>query len=188
MNFDQGMRRLAIFAGTLGAIAGGICAYKVLRFVPSERYQHKVFEKLAASDVVKREKSLLLSEKARGFTFDWPLVSELDDTGMMHHRVVFDSKEVQGVPPGSVVEPIEAATSTSQTLTSSGIKAIFWKPDFSVDFLDMQDGGSVSSEPSPSAWLYLLWVALPALGFVMTWGTIRAAGWVVAGFLAQATP
>jgi hypothetical protein len=77
MNFDLGMRRLAVFAGVLGAISGGIYAYRVLQHVPSERYQHKAFEKLAASDMVKQDQSVLRSAKEHGAIPDGPISSEL---------------------------------------------------------------------------------------------------------------
>ena len=61
MNFNNGMQRLAIFAGMLGAIAGGVQAYKILRKVPSERYQHRVYEELSASKIVKNARTRLLN-------------------------------------------------------------------------------------------------------------------------------
>jgi hypothetical protein len=77
MNFTRGMQRLALFAGVLGALAGGIYAYKILRKVPSERFQHKVFESLAESNVVKQARTKLQVTK------------------------------IDGVPEGASVEPIE---------------------------------------------------------------------------------
>ena len=150
------MRRLAVFAGMLGAFAGGLYAYRDLRNVPSERYQHKVFEALAASDIVTREHWLLQMAKDNGTIFNWPLTTEADK--------------------------IEANRPKSTTVLANEIKTIFWKPDLTVDFFYMQDGGIVESGPSPSMWSYLLWVAFPAFGFVIVWGTIRGIAWVVAGF------
>ena len=83
MYFNEGMRRLAIFVGVLGAVAGGFYAHKDLRNVPSERYQHRAFEKLAASDIVKRERALLLSKSANGETFERPLTTHLNDPWMV---------------------------------------------------------------------------------------------------------
>lgn len=221
MNFDQGMRRLAMFLGALGAIAGGMHAYKVLKFVPSERYQHKVFEKLAASDVVKREQSRLLSmsaiyeteAKKFGLTYSPPrysAVNQVDYEALARTSGGTVDQEIKGLPPGAVVEPIYPPSNvrppkgftlktppatlppdfkgwdqqqpSKQTLPSNGIKTIFWKPDFSVDFFEMQDGGSVNSEPSPSIWLYPLWFAYPAIGFAVVWGAVFGTGWVIAGF------
>jgi hypothetical protein len=78
MNSKEGIRRLAILAGILGAVVGGIYAYKNLHNVPSDRYQHKVFEELAASDVVTQERSKLLSFKAADSEFNWPQTTEVN--------------------------------------------------------------------------------------------------------------
>lgn len=148
MNFNQGMRRLAVFAGILGAIAGGFHAYKELQDIPAERFQHKVFEELAASDDVTKEQTRLRAEEKTRLR-----------AGI----------EVSSVPWSEV--------------NGERIKTIFWNRDFSVYFFEMEDGGDVSSEPSPSAWTYLLGVVFPALGFFIPWGAIRAIGWVGDGFI-----
>ncbi len=175
MNFGQGMRRLAVFLGALGAIAGGTHAYKVLKFVPSERYQHKVFEKLAASDVVKQDQSVLRSAKEHGAIPDGSISSEL-----LHPK-----ESMVGTPPATLPPDFKGWDSTqpaTKSVPANGIKAIFYKPDLTVDYFEMQDGGLVHSEPSPSIWLYLLWVAYPAIGFAAIWGAVRGIGWVITGF------
>jgi len=353
-NFNEGMRRLAIFAGVLGAVAGGAYAFKLLRNVPSERAQHKVFEHLAASDVVKQEQAKLRSLRASGVELGWPITTSPKDD----KTVTFNLSEtepysaadnVRGVPPGLTAEPIRvpkgytleyedsgtpdtpdpyaataepiqstSAPDTSQkqsfdplahgaipveglpagavlkpmksrskhsyqpvnknrtqvppgfdtvvqkksaakgievpegltlmddanahsgeravrpdyyaiakklggtqgpsqpasapvvsasnevkldfsraqpinaaapaavdhnAVNSDRIQTIFWKNDLNVDFFEMEDGGSVDSGPSPSAWSYLWAVIFPALGFFILWGAIRGIGWVGAGFL-----
>src|ERR1019366_5806235 len=140
MNFNQGMRRLAVLAGVLGAFAGEIHAYKELRNVPAERYQHRVFEDLASSDVVKQEQAKLRA-----------------------------GLNVATLPYWSDVN-------------GERIKDIGWNRDYSVDYFAMEDGGILASEPSPSAWSYLLAVVFPALGYLILWGAIRAIGWVGDGF------
>lgn len=181
MNFSQGMRRLAILAGVLGVVAGAFYAHEVLRSVAAERHQHKVFETMAASGVVKQEQTLLLSARAKS-------------EGKAHDYDALAKKYggVRGVPPGLTAEPIPPPVLpagfndwdvTSTEVNSDRIKTIHWKPDYSVDFFEMQDGGYLFPGVSPSAWLYLLWVAYPALGFFIAWGTVRAIRWVVIGFL-----
>lgn len=157
LNIQQGIARLAIVLGFIGAAVGGFYSQKALRNVPSERYQHKIFENLAASDIVQREHSLLQMAKDNRTSFDWPLTTEVDK--------------------------LEANQPRSSTLLANEIKAIFWKPDLTVDFFYMQDGGTVSSGPAPSAWLYSLWVVYPSLGFVSLWGLVRGIGWVTNGFI-----
>jgi hypothetical protein len=173
MNFNEGARRLAIFAGVLGMVAGGIYAYKDLRDVPSERFQHKVFEHLAASDLVRQERAKLRLSKAAGLELGWPITSSV-------------IPEVRGVPPGLTADPLPGQTVEHEPraidMNGDRIKTIFWNQDFSVDFFVMEDGGYVTSEPSPSILSYLLGVAFPALGFLTLWGAIRGIGWVGAGF------
>jgi hypothetical protein len=94
MNFNQGMRRTAIFAGVLGAIAGGAYSYRVLRKVPPERYQHKAFLRLAGSEIVQWNRKLLQSEKAAGWSLSWPLTSDVDMT----------IEEIQPTLSGGVVD------------------------------------------------------------------------------------
>jgi hypothetical protein len=164
VNFNQGMRRLAIFAGVLGAVAGGFYAHKDLHNVPSERYQHRVFEKLAASDEVKQERAVLLSASTKGVTFAWLL-------------------SVEPIPANQPPKVLpKDFNGWDKPMATNGIKVVQWKPDLSVDYFEMQDGGYVYSGPSPSAWSYLLWVAFPMLGFFILWGAIRGVGWVAAGF------
>lgn len=192
MNFNQGMRRLAIFAGVLGAVAGGFYAYRDLRKVPSDRYQHDVFEKLAASDIVNQIRSQRLLEAANGTPFIEDSSSDVDN---QPNAVTSSEPEIKGLPPGAIVEPLNGSTTKPPPMTlpkdfsgrdrptaTNGIKTIYWKPDFSVDSFEMLDGGVVSSKPAPSAWSYFLWVVFPALGFFIVWGAIRGIAWVGAGF------
>ena len=55
MNLREGTRRLALFLGAVGAIAGGFASYLELRSVLEQRANHNRFEQLANSDVVKLE-------------------------------------------------------------------------------------------------------------------------------------
>lgn len=62
------------------------------------------------------------------------------------------------------------------------IKTICWRDKWEVDSIYTVDGKTLSSTPAPSAWLYLLVILFPVLGFFVPWGAIRAIGWVGAGF------
>lgn len=133
------MRRLAVFAGALGAIAGGVFAYKVLRYVPSERYQHKVFEKLATSDLVRREQALLISAREDGIVFYHPLTTYVGDPHARGLDVVGQDESAHEVS----YETLEDRYSEKigpvprQPSTPTEIRSIFWKPDLTVDFFEM---------------------------------------------------
>ena len=58
MNVRKGMKRLALFVGVLGAIAGGVASYMDLSDVLAARARHNAFERLAASDVVQQQRKL----------------------------------------------------------------------------------------------------------------------------------
>ena len=68
----------------------------------------------------------------------------------------------------------------------NGIKAVNWNHDYGVESIETEDGQTLYSTLAPSAWLYLLIVLFPVLGFFIPWGTIRALGWVGAGFVQPA--
>ena len=174
------MRRLAIFVGATRAMAGGMRAYKVLKFVPSERYQHKVFEKLAASDVVKRDQSVLRPAKEHGAVPDGPITSEL-----LHPRESMERTPPATLPPD--FKGWDSKEPAARFVSANGIKEEFiYKPDLTGDYFEMQDGGFVYSEPSPSMWLYLLWIVCPVFGFVVAWGKYGLLDAAADGFLAKA--
>jgi hypothetical protein len=64
-----------------------------------------------------------------------------------------------------------------------GIKTIHWTKDNEIESIEAEDGQTLYPTSAPSAWRYLLIALLPALGFCIPWGAIRAIGWVVAGFV-----
>jgi len=59
MTFKRGMRRLALFVGVLGAIAGGLASYFDLQELFEQRARHKTFEQFANSAVVQAERKRL---------------------------------------------------------------------------------------------------------------------------------
>lgn len=69
------------------------------------------------------------------------------------------------------------------------IKAIYWADypgtdsiNLTVGSIETEDGQTLYPTPAPAAWLYLLVVLFPILGFFIPWGAIHAIGWVGAGF------
>ena len=55
MNLREGMRRLALFLGAVGAILGGFASYLELQSVLNQGARHSRFEQLANSDVIQQE-------------------------------------------------------------------------------------------------------------------------------------
>jgi hypothetical protein len=57
MNFKEGMRRLALLLGVLGATLGCFASYMVLRDGMAARARYKTFELSATSDVIQQERN-----------------------------------------------------------------------------------------------------------------------------------
>jgi hypothetical protein len=57
MNFKEGMRRVALFAGVLGAILGCLASYAVLRDAQGELARYKQFDAFTKSDAVQQEQN-----------------------------------------------------------------------------------------------------------------------------------
>jgi len=69
MNFKEGMRRLALLVGALGATLGCFASYVVLRDATAEWRRYKAFELLATSNVVQQERiSWVLAKLPQGYT------------------------------------------------------------------------------------------------------------------------
>lgn len=66
MNFREGTRRLALFVGVFGAIAGGCGSYWELKGALQQKALHDRFERLAASDDVTGERKCRLLGYAGG--------------------------------------------------------------------------------------------------------------------------
>lgn len=173
MNLKEGMRRLALFVGVIGAVTGGVGSYAVVRNMMEAQSRHNAFELLANSDVVRRERKSW--EGAKLPLGAVPSSSEVE-------------QNTEEKPPD---EPkgweVVSALNTGQAIefNPDHIKTIHWMKDLSVESLDTVDGKTVYPVPLPSRWLYLLAAILPVLGFVLPWGLVRAVGWVGAGFLAS---
>jgi len=70
-----------------------------------------------------------------------------------------------------------------------GVQEIVWDTDHvwndasGIYSIKTDSGSNLYPTDAPSAWLYLLVALFPVLCFLVPWGTIRAIGWVGAGFV-----
>jgi hypothetical protein len=55
VNLREGMRRLALLLGVVGAILGGFASYLELQSILNQKERHNKFEQFAKSDVVRQE-------------------------------------------------------------------------------------------------------------------------------------
>jgi len=93
------------------------------------------------------------------------------------------------IPPGAESDDPYACTAEPSdpppsTVNKGGVKTIRWTKGLGIESLETEDGETLYPTPAPSRWLYLVAAILPALGFALPWGLVRAVGWVAAGFLA----
>ena len=142
MNGKEGMRRLALLLGVVGAILCGLSSYSQLRSALDQRERHNRFEQLASADVVKKLRASL------------------------------------GKP--SIASPGWNVVATE--VHEQGIKTIHWTGDYRVGSIETEDGQTLSPAPAPPTWTYLLVGILPAFGFFVPWGAVRAIEWVGAGY------
>lgn len=194
MTFKRGMRRLALFVGVLGAVAGGLASYFDLQGLFEQGARHKAFEQLANSDVVQQERKQLqnprrfVTDPKTGVTFDiskaTPILSAVQIDPASGERVtppkstggwVTSDSPVPPPPPGFI--PLDHSD-----VHKGGIKSIFWANNYEVKSLETDSGQTLVPEPAPNLWLYLLASTFPLLGFLVPWGLISALIWVWAGF------
>lgn len=73
-----------------------------------------------------------------------------------------------------------------------GIKEVVWDSEHiwndgsGIYSIETDDGRTLYPTPAPTVWSYLLIGLFPILGFFIPWTTIRAIGWVGAGFVQSA--
>jgi hypothetical protein len=176
--FREGTRRLALFLGIFGAIAGGVASYAVLGDLLEARGRYKAFEILAASQTVKEGRTLWLSNSATVKSL-WVSHSPSEREDILKSM----TPEMRSQLTAALgIEGDTPEFSISPKANKEGIKTIHWTKALEVEFLDMVDGQTLYAEPAPNRWLYLLAAILPLLGFVLPWGFVRAVGWVGAGF------
>lgn len=163
INVKEGVRRLALFLGAVGAVCGGFASYMELQSVIRQRTDHIRFERVENSDVVKQE---------RNRRFPPPLREFDEDT----------AEPISG--PHNPKSESGYAVSPSE-VNKEGIKNIYWSHNLDVNSIEMDDGETLSPTPAPSAWHYAVIVLFPVFGFLIPWGAIRAIWWVGAGFSAS---
>jgi len=191
MNVKEGMRRLALLLGILGAALGCFASYIFLNDTVEARARYKAFEVLANSEAVQQERKILQTQPdfipdtaasaqkilplPKGATSS-PTKTYLDDSGNPITSAVTDE------PHGWQVVDANEKPEPSQ-VKRGNIKAVHWTKDLAVESIETEDGNTLYAEPKPTLWPYLLAAIFPVLGFVIPWGSIRALAWVGFGFV-----
>jgi hypothetical protein len=181
MTFRRGMRRLALFLGVLGMIAGGIGSYIELSSLLAERSNHRKFGQLVSLDAVQNERKLLKSLDS-GVV---PRTGDEYNTPIPPGATIGSPAPPNGEKffPNPDYRPPAGQGSEQTKLTKSGIAEIHWTPDNEVDYLKAIDGQYYFAGFAPGWWQYLLALALPVIGFLIPWGFVNALVWVGFGFI-----
>ncbi len=172
MNLREGTRRLALLLGLVGAILCGVLSYAQLQSTLRQRADHKRFELLASSSVVKQARRECFAsppETLPGDFFDKnpPLPKGAELMPPFCYTPDYDKNEFDYTPSES---------------NNGGIKTVHFERQ-EIASIETQDGQTLYPTPAPGAWSYALIAILPLLGFVIPCGAVRAIGWVGAGFV-----
>jgi hypothetical protein len=158
MNAKEGMRRLGLVAGVLGACVGSYISYELLHPLLEQRHQHKEFQSLASSPVVRR---------AVLFLKNYPAV-------------------VKDYTPASD-NPLDAldalfGSADGWRIDEGGIKKIYFGPNQELKSIEKENGATVYTTSSPPLSSYLLALVPPVLGFLLPWGSLAVLTWIGTGF------
>ncbi len=206
MNVREGMRRLALLVGVLGAAFGCFGSYVVSRDALAARERNRAFELLATSDVVQQERKSLQEEHEswfrpwvdgwedyqrvptppRDIVAAWKsfspehreeLLAKMTPEQKHKLRTVIEDQTQQGEQ-----DPYAGIAMPSSKVNKEGIRTIFWKKDYGVYSIETEDGATLYETPAPTRWPFFLAAILPVLGFVIPWASVRGLAWVGVGF------
>lgn len=187
INAKEGMRRLAVLLGVVGAILGGFASFMELRTTLDQRARHNRFERLANSDVAKQAKPDWFTQNApesADHSMSEPqalLPATVDAFLAAPEERQREALANMSVPAKTAL--LEALRQRNESVVDKdGIKTIHWTEDYGVESIETEDGQTLYPTPAPSVWTYLLIALFPVLGFFIPWSVIRAIGWVGAGF------
>jgi hypothetical protein len=190
MNVREGMRRLGLVVGVLGASAAVFVSYNYLQTVLTQRARYQAFQALLSSPVVQKEAEFLRNAAAN------------------HSLVVGPGSRYQTDATGTICETVECfvtGPATGWMVNKSGVKALyFWaspydhspipdkkKPTVSaadVSEIEKDNGQRVYRTEAPGLRSYLLIPVFPVLGFCLPWGAIKTLTWIGLGFSRSGKP
>lgn len=176
MNLREGMRRLALLLGVAGAILGGFASYIELRKTIRTKAEHNQFALVSSR----------IEELGKETQKEYPVNNDLNPASL-GLRVLGKNPQFWPWLSGNVSQRPElpkpwevySARQAQPDPWESAAKQDDWR----VWGIKSPDGQTLYPTPAPSVWSYFLIPILPALGFVVPWGAVRAIGWVGAGLV-----
>lgn len=192
MNVNEGLRRLGIVLGLLGAIAGGIAGFRVGRPAWSAFAAHRRFQSVLSSPTMVRAsgaiRSYMSTPGERGASetgsgkparsgpprYDPASGTIVREQVATDYRDIFDSVADSFIPDGQEFQ-----------LNTAGLRSVTSDESGKVVSIVLTDGEAISDESLNSKDLYqsLLW---PCAGFFVPWGALKLLVWIRTGFLQPA--
>jgi hypothetical protein len=164
MNFKEGMRRLALVAGALGACVGAYISYVEMNSLSTQRARHNEFQSLLSTPAVQRELRFLKNELPKA-------KDPAPAFKYAHHgQDWFDAAAaIDGATDGWVIK-------------EAGVGKIYFGSHEEVNCISTEDGLRLYPTESPSLGSYLRALIWPILGFILPWVFLTVMTWVVTGF------
>jgi len=156
MNAKEGMRRLGLVAGVLGASVGSYISYDQLRTLLEQRHRYQEFQSLALSPVVRAE-----------------VLSPRDSDGPLDKL----ERELQAEYPSKV-----ESNHCWLLIYRGGIRSVYRGPNGDFQAIEKDDGTVIYPGSNPPHRAYLLALVPPALGFLLPWGSLAVLTWIGTGF------
>jgi hypothetical protein len=204
MNVREGMRRLGLVVGVLGAGAGTVVAYTQLQSRLAERAQYKTFQSLVSSTVVQKEIGFLKRNPVKPGAPNQQQSQQPEPAGgdwfqRNAPKPFVPPRPDQWEGPAPDYSQIAALVGSSNgwKVNKGGVRAIhFWGStqekvnsrlagDVSaadISDIETDDGQKVYRTDPPGFRSYLLILVFPVVGFFLPWGALKTLTWIGLGF------
>jgi hypothetical protein len=196
LRFREGMRRVGIVLGIIGAAACSLPSYRSFSAIYQQRIKYTEFETLASSKVVKDRVGKCLADQF-DFVPATPVPTahrELPPKAPEKFDFIPDSPEVRAAI-AALDKKKEASKALDleldQELDRAGIQTIHideTQPDCGpaalghIDWIERKDGTRINRVAAARFGSYLVPLFLPVVGFIVPWLGLKTITWVVAGF------
>lgn len=180
VNFREGMRRLGLLLGVLGACVGAVAAWEGTRTAWIALTEHRRFESVLASPTMRKV------AKAARADADAQIVSESAMT-----KIPLPPGATLVSPSAHASDPWEQAARDYKgqhvLVRLDGVDQVTVDKTGLITSIDLSTGESVEKTDAPHIWAFLPLLLLPAIGFLVPWGLVRVMAWIAVGFFAPRT-
>ena len=205
MNTREGLRRLAIALGIIGAILGGVFGYNKTNIMWRAHTAHKRFEALVARPAVQGVARQAAADRAaeikqsQEIDLSSGMVPKAKDKSENPWAVVSVTPEK---PVGGVIRvPLNQLTPVKKTCESRSSQGMYCQINdiaegidgalvdtatWTVSEISLLNGEVVRNDVNHPFYAYVGLLFYPAFGFLIPWLAVRGVAWVWAGFATQA--